>query len=304
MKFEDVKHSIEDSSISHDFMILQYEDVPFVANQWVRAIAECHKESVQYLDSIDSLTRDFVDIFGTKTISSGLRVYECDTLDITTDKLKSEVDLIIVVKKIEKTTKDIYQDYICTLPKLEGWHIKDYVYSVAKGVSEKDLDWFIKVCNNDIYRIENELDKLRIFEPNERKYVFNDMKYDGAFRDLSTFNVFNITNAVTSRDYETLVNALKEIRSFDAEPLGVVTLLYQGFKKLISVWLAANPTPENTGLKSNVIYAIKNSPRVFTKTQLLKSFQFLNSIDKMLKTGQLCDMEDLIDFVICKVLTV
>ena len=39
MKFEDVKHSIEDSSIAHDFMILQYEDVPFVANQWVRAIA-------------------------------------------------------------------------------------------------------------------------------------------------------------------------------------------------------------------------------------------------------------------------
>ena len=38
--------------------------------------------------------------------------------------------------------------------------------------------------------------------------------------------------------------------------------------------------------------------------QLLKSFQFLNSMDKMLKTGQLCDMEDLIDFVICKVLTV
>ena len=31
-------------------------------------------------------------------------------------------------KVIEKTTKDIYQDYICTLPKLEGWHIKDYVY--------------------------------------------------------------------------------------------------------------------------------------------------------------------------------
>lgn len=303
MKFEDVKHSIEDSSITHDLLILQYEDVPFVANQWVRAIANVHKQPIVYLESIESLVQDFVDIFGTKTISDGIRVYHCETLDITTDKLKFEQDLIIVTKKIEKSCKDIYSDSICTLPKLEGWHIKDYVYSVAKGVPEKDLDWFIKVCNSDIYRIENELDKLRLFEPNERKYVFNDMKFDGAFRDLSTFNVFNITNAVTSRDYTNLGNALKEIKSFDAEPLGVVTLLYQGFKKLILVWLASNPTPESTGLKSNVIYAIKNSPKVFTKRQLISAFQFLNNVDKMLKTGQLCDMSELIDFVICKVLT-
>ena len=116
-------------------------------------------------------------------------------------------------------------------------------------------------------------------------------------------NVFNITNAVTSKDKNALINALKEIKSFDAEPLGVVTLLYQGFKKLILVWLASNPTPDTTGLKSNVIYAINKSPRVFNKNQLLNIYQFLNSIDKKLKTGNLCDISHLIDYVICKIFT-
>ena len=303
MRFEDIKTSIENKSISNSLLILQYQDVSFIAYQWAKEIARIHNKPITYLDNIDGLSLNSIDIFGTVDIDEGERIYSCESFTNKSEKLKHENNLIIITNKIDKETENFFKDYICILPKLEPWHIKDYVYSLAEGVPEKELDWFIQICNSDIYRIQNELDKLILFQPNERKFIFDDMKYQGAFKDLSTFNVFNITNAVTSRDYSSLINALKEIKSFDAEPLGVVTLLYQGFKKLILVWLASNPKPENTGLKSNVIYAINKSPRVFTKKQLLDAYQFLNSIDKLLKTGRLCDMSELIDYVICKVLT-
>ena len=141
-----------------------------------------------------------------------------------------------------------------------------------------------------------------MFSGNEQKYMFDDMVNEGCFSDLSTYNVFNITNAVTGKDINLLHNALREIKNFDAEPLGVVTLLYQGFKKLMQVWLSNNPTPENTGLKSNVIYAINKSPRVYSKQQLLSCFETMTDIDRMLKTGELCEMKYLIDYVVCKVL--
>ena len=141
-----------------------------------------------------------------------------------------------------------------------------------------------------------------MFSVNEQKYMFDDMVNEGCFSDLSTYNVFNITNAVTGKDINLLHNALREIKNFDAEPLGVVTLLYQGFKKLMQVWLSNNPTPENTGLKSNVIYAINKSPRVYSKQQLLSCFETMTDIDRMLKTGELCEMKYLIDYVVCKVL--
>ena len=141
-----------------------------------------------------------------------------------------------------------------------------------------------------------------MFSGNEQKYMFEDMVNEGCFSDLSTYNVFNITNAVTGKDINLLHNALREIKNFDAEPLGVVTLLYQGFKKLMQVWLSNNPTPENTGLKSNVIYAINKSPRVYSKQQLLSCFETMTDIDRMLKTGELCEMKYLIDYVVCKVL--
>jgi len=303
MRFEDIKSQIEDSTISDALLILQYQDNNYVAYQWAREIAKIHNKDISYIDSLEGLISASIDIFGTKTIDDGERIYTCETFDITSDKLKSERNLIIITNKITKESENIFKENICILPKLEDWHIKDYVYSLCQGIDEKDLDWLVSVCKSDIYRISNEVDKLTLFSVNERKYLFEDMKYQGAFNDLSTFNVFNITNAVTSRDYGSLLNALKEIKSFDAEPLGVVTLLYQGLKKLILVWLASNPTPENTGLKSNVIYAINKSPRTFTKKQLLDAYQFLNDIDRLLKTGQLCDMNKLIDYVICKVLT-
>lgn len=303
MKFEEVKSSICDGTIDNSFLILQYQDNNFVAYQWAREIAKIHNKHINYIESLEGIISTSIDIFGTINIDDGQRIYSCDTFDINSDKLKNEHDLIIITNNISKDCQSIYKDYICLLPKLEQWHIRDYVYSTCEGISEKDLDWFVEVCKYDIFRIENEVDKLKLFNKTERRYVFDDMKYQGAFRDLSTLNVFNITNSVTTKDKNALVNALKEIKSFDAEPLGIVTLLYQGFRKLILVWLASNPTSETTGLKSNVIYAINKSPKVFNKKQLLDVYQFLNSIDKKLKTGTLCDISHLIDYVICKIFT-
>lgn len=302
MTFEEVKNSIESETIDDKLLILHYRDNPFVADQWCRQISKIRRLSIHYLDSLSAIENNVVDIFGTSDIEDCLRVYRIDSFESTSDTLRAERNLIIVTNNIDSTSKQKFSEFICDLPALEEWHIKDYVYSLAKGVPTNELDWLISICKQDIYRISNELDKLNLFSENERKYVFDDMKFQGAFRDLSEFNVFNITNAVTSKDLPSLANALREIKSFDAEPLGVVTLLYQGFKKLILVWLASRPTPENTGLKSNVIYAINKSPRVYTKQQLLSCYQFLNNIDKMLKTGKI-DTTWLIDYTICKVLT-
>lgn len=303
MKIETLKESIENRSIGDSPIIFLYEDVNFIPLQYINEIATIREKDIEYIESLSSIGSNVNDIFGGTTPSNSMRVLISKELDDISDKIKYEKDIYVVVNKIKDSTcLQKLSDYIVIIPKLEEWQIKDYVYSIAEGIDTKSLDWLIDASNKDIYRLQNELDKFKLFQESERKYLFEDMLSDGAFVDLSSFNVFNITNAVTSRDYVTLANALKEIKSFDAEPLGVVTLLYNGFKKLILVWLANNPTPENTGLKSGMIWAIKNQPRVFTKEQLLSSFLLLTNIDKMLKTGYI-DTSWLIDYIICRILT-
>lgn len=300
---QELKTSIEQRSVGSDMVIFVCEDVTFLPFQYIREIAKIKGMPINYLESIDTLVSSFADIFGMSDVEDGIRVYQTSEIETLNDKLKYEKDLYIIVNKIkDKKTLLDFENNIVNVPKLEGWQLQDYLYSVAEGIDHKDLDWLLGACGGDIYRIENELDKFRLFNETERKYLFNDMLLEGAYHDLSQFNVFNITNAVTSRDYNMLRNALKEIKSFDAEPLGVVTLLYQGFKKLIQVWLAKNPTTENTGLPSKMIWAINKQQRTFDKNQLIKSFLLLTSIDKELKSGNI-DTKWLIDYLICRILT-
>ena len=303
LKFEDVKQSIIDNCFNYPFIIFQYSDNPYIAYQYVNEISKQKNKPLNYIDNLESIEHNIVDIFVTNNIDDGIKVYSCEVFDSLSDNLIRQDNLIVICKKIDKSSQTKFEENICKLPNLELWHLKDFAYSLAEGVDTKELDWLIEACNKDIYRLSNELDKLKLFSAQEQKYLFDDMKFEGAFRDLSTFNVFNITNSVTSKDFNTLKNALKEIKSFDAEPLGVVTLLHDSFKKLILVLLASNPTEQNTGLKSNVIYAIKKSPCMFNKNQILDAFQFLNNIDFMLKTGKI-EIPWLIDYTICKVLTI
>lgn len=305
MEIQELKDKIESKNTTDLFVIFQCKDCNFVADQYIHEIARQQNKSIEYLESLDNIVSSAKDIFGISEINSdSIRVYSCESFEFVKEDLKRENNLFIVTKKVDKNSEKVFQDYIVDVPKLELWQIKDYVYSNLEGIEPKKLDWFIEVCQQDIYRIDNEMSKLKMFNSNERKYLFDSMINDGCFRDVSTFNVFNITNAVTSKDINLLYGALKEVKSFDAEPLGVVTLLYQGFKKLMQVWLAKNPTPENTGLKSNVIYAINKSPRVYSKEQLIRCFLEMTDIDRKLKTGNLCDMKNLIDYCVCKVLCI
>ena len=303
MTLLELKTAIEQEAVGDELVIFQYEDVPFVADQYIREISRIKNLPLQYIESLDSIVSGFADIFGMATMNDGIRVYRATEVESLPDKLKYEKNLYIIVNKIkDKESAATYSDSTVIIPKLEGWQLTDYMYSVAEGVDRKNLDWLIKASEGDIYRLENELDKFRLFSESERKFLFDDMLLEGAFQDLSSFNVFNITNSVTNRDYDSLKNALREIKSFDAEPLGVVTLLYQGFRKLMQVWLAKNPTPESTGLKSGMIYAINKQPRVFSKQQLVSAFLLLTDVDKQLKQGNI-DTKWLIDYVVCRVLT-
>lgn len=303
MTLVQLKTAIEQKAVGDELVIFVYEDVPFVADQYLREISKIKRLPLQHVESLDNISSGFTDIFGLSDIEDGIRVYRATDIETLSDKLKYEKNLYIITNKIkDKQVLSTFENSIVNIPKLEGWQLQDYMYSVAEGVERKSLDWLITATGGEIYRLENELDKFRLFSESERKFLFDDMLYEGAFKDLSSFNVFNITNAITSRDYVKLKEALAEIKSFDAEPLGVVTLLYQGFRKLIQVWLAKQPTPENTGLKSNVIYAINKQPRCYSKAQLLDAFLLLTDIDRQLKNGEI-DTKWLIDYLVCRILT-
>lgn len=303
MDIKILKEKILDNNVKDCFFIFVNSKNSFLSTQYINKISSISNIQLEYIDDVMNLISDNIDIFASDDITvNSLRIFKCEKFDILDDRLKLIKNLIIITDKITKEAEELFEYNIVKMPDIEDWCIKDYVYSNCDGVDTKDLDWLINLCNNDINRLDNEIKKISIFTKNQRKFLFKDFVRDGIFNDLSQYNIFNITNAIQSKDINALKTILPEISRIDVEPVGLITLMNTNFRKILSVWFNVNPTPENTGLKSNQIWAIKNLPRSYTREQLIDIYKTVTLVDAKLKTGEM-PVSLIIDYLIIKILS-
>lgn len=292
MELKSLKQSIKDNSLKEKFFIFIYNKDTFLVEQYYKSIFK----DISYVDDLNDMLYDN-NIFE----ESSNYIYKCEELKELNSSLIFK-NLIIITKKVSKEIKNNYFRYIVEFPDLEKWQIEDYAYTLGEGIDKELLKKFIINCNYNIYRIDNELQKLKGFNKDYLNNLFKKMEEEGAFEDISSYNIFDLTNALQSKDYGKLRDLFYKLPFLEIEsPLLTITL-YQGFKNIIKVWLDKYPTPESTGLKSNQIWAIKNIPHNYSKEQLVKIFKFLTSLDYELKAGNLPNPRDLVDYIILKVL--
>ena len=310
MTLQELQSQIKKGGISNSYIVFECDEKDvsgtFLAFQYTYAIAKARGLEIFYIDDLESLFTDSEDIFYDSTDDGYLKVYYTNEFDCDNVKLNEQTNLIIIALKIAKNdaVRDNCKFNTIKLPKLENWQIKDYMYSVAKGVSKEKLDWLQEMCHNDIHRIQLELDKLTIFDEEERDKIFDKFISDGAYQDLSTVNIFGLTNALTRRDIRGIKVAYPELlKSKDLTEMGFLVVLLTAFRNLLMVKLTTNPTIESTGLKSlNQIQTIRKISTGFTSQQIVDIFSFLSDIDRKIKTGEMW-MDVLIDYIIVKILS-
>ena len=304
MTIQELKSYIETKNVPHDLIIFKDTENNFISNQYIKAISTIRKQEIEYIESPLDLLQDAWSIFGgEEPVVDTLRVVKAPVFVWDNVKISAVKDLIIVVSKFQdKSVEKMFERWIVNVPKIEDWMLKDYVYSTTEGVAHKDLDWLISLCGTNISRLQMELDKLALFGVDERKYVFNDLIRDGAVDDLSSYNIFNFTNAITSRDVTALKSIYRELDRVDINEFGLLTILVKNFRNILMVQTTANPTPESTGLDGKQLYAIKKIPRVYTPQQLVNIYEFLLDIDRRVKIGEL-PADTLIDYIIIKILS-
>lgn len=306
MTIQELKSQIEAGSVTSDLIIFKDTENNFISNQYIQAIRRLKNQEIQYLDSPLELIQDAWSIFGdedTTLEDHTLRVIKSDSFNWSSSRIADLKNVIIVVSKFaDKSIEKLFEPWTVNVPKIEDWMLKDYVYSTTEGVAQKDLDWLINLCGKNRDRLQMELDKLNLFGVDERKYLFNDLIRDGAVDDLSSYSIFNFTNAITSKDLKMLMTIYKELDRVDVNEFGLLTILVKNFKNILMVQLTANPTPESTGIDGKQLYAIKRIPRVYSADQLVKIYQMLLDIDRQVKSGEL-PTDILIDYIVIKILS-
>lgn len=282
MNCEELKSKILTNTLDDSFLIFVYPDNLFTVAQYVDKICETKKLKVVYAEDLTDVPADANSLFGVEDDSLFVIYDDKVTLKGEVDKYKNT---IIICKEV--TNAKEYDKYIVKFPKLNEEQIKEYMTVLCPGVSVNDLNWLYDITGGDIYRIYNELNKIKLFPKTQQETIFNALRAEGNFRDLTTLNIFNFIKAFMKKDYNTIKDCLTLLDVIDIECTGVVTLLLNNIKNVIDIQTDENATPNKLGVTPKQFNAIKFYCGKYPSMNLIRLYKFLTGIDYRLKSGRL-----------------
>lgn len=294
MLITDLKDSILNKKVQEKLYIFKYDDTDFVPMQYAKEIGKICGATLSFIDSLDEIvpTWGIVD-------DKVLYIYKCDSI---TEISKKASNLIIITKSVGKDVVSSFSESIVVFPKLEDWMLEDFVISYCDGITSEDAKWLVSRYSNP-YKIANELDKVKIFPTEMHNHQFNLFAENGVFSPIEGEHLLELSSALQKKDFTTVCKIINtDNYEMGIDPLPLLFMLQTAFKKLLKVWLNKNPTPDNTGLKSNQIWAINKLPKVFSRDGLLHIFGMVSMLDSKIKSGEM-PMNMLADYLIIKILS-
>ena len=300
-----LKESLNANVALNTIYIFKWVDNPFLAYQYAHKIASIRKLPLITVSDISDLYHDDADVFGMNDVSDSIKLFVCTKFEVPEEVNVDTIKDTVVICQETSVSTNVYE-----FPKLEDWQIKAYMKSQCKGLNDDEVNWLFGITssisknNENVYRLDNEMKKIKCFNESEQDRVFKELSSSNGYCDLSPLNIFNFTNAILKKDKMTIMSVLEDIESIDVEGTGLITILHKNLKQLIDVQIGKNTTAESLGMSIKQYKAIQYNCGKYTSEGLIKAFEFITGLDYKLKSGQL-DMSNqrLIDYIVCSVLS-
>ena len=296
MDIKELKNKIEYKTLSDDFMVWKLEDYSskVIAEQYIHKIAEFKKLNVKYIT-------DFSDIADSGFIEDdNLYIFNIDKLE----KFEIHNNCIVVCNKTN------YGDVI-VIPKLEPWQFVDYLQYKLPGMNRADLEWLItqyevtdsRVTKINYERLENDLDKIAIFEPALQDSIFNELYNSGEYDTISNLTVFDLSDALIKKDSKLALEVMKVFDYIDSQPhIWILSILLGNFRNIIGIQLAKDAKASDLGISDKQFYVVKKyNTGYYNAKQLYNIYEMLTKCEWLFKFGGL-NMEWLADYIIVKIL--
>lgn len=299
MTVKQLKKNIQQGLISHDFMIFMWEDNTFLVKDYVSQIANDLMAQVVPISKLQGSNHNALSLVF--TANKDLKILEIETFAQDLPDYSIFEDTIVICKKLDKKIKDKVVDFVVKFPKLLSWQVADYVRTLCPQIPEDELTWLWTACNEDIYRVLNQVDKIRMFPQHKHREILAALKNDAA-TDLFNLSAFDLSEAIIKADIKTVLGFLHHRDCVYVQPLALVALLLNNYKKIAMVVLNSGITAEVMGISMKQYNAIKYYYRGYTQEQLQFIIQFLTAIDFKLKNGELeLNKDAFIDYIIVNV---
>lgn len=278
MDVKELKKEILENTFDTFPLILKYQDNKFLCYHYVNAICKNKNKKKIFINALNEL-KDDSNLFDTE--SEYIYIYDVEKLEES--HIQDYKDLIVICKSVPSDLEVDYTD----IPKLISWQIEDYVKMRLPGLDDKQVKWLCDVAKYDIYRLNQECLKLEMFNKGSQKVLFEEINFENGYSDLNPLTIFNFTNAIMKKDYNSLKAILSDLENIDIEAVGMVTILIKQVKNLLDIQTNPRNTAASLNMTPGQFNAIKYNVGKFTDKQLINMFEFLTSIDCKLKSGEL-----------------
>jgi hypothetical protein len=295
MTLKDLKIAITQRTLSNNFLILKNAENPikdsnaaFLSEQYLVEISKARNLEIEPVNSIYEPLQSTLSLLLPQKKLSVVRV---DIFEETSLDYSQFVDTVVICNKVDSKIAPVLTDFIVEIPKLETWHIEDYAKSLVPEVAPANLLWLIKATDHKIHRILNEIDKAKLFSPNEHDMILKALRNE-CYSDL--YRNFDLEKELDIRDFSAQAVA-QAIVNKNMSQVSYFFLRRQFFAfdvNLLNYWL----------LK----YLVDRVPTTFAADQakLIDKIEFVSSLSIKIRKGELeLSNSSLFDYIALKLLT-
>ena len=305
MILAELKTMLKEGKAPSNLIVFLCEDNFFIADQYVEEICKVRNKVPRKVESLAEISDTTLGLIFDN--ESNLNILKTDTFSETGTAFETLTDTIILCKKIDKNLTNVLKDFVINVAAPNEWQMKAYIKTVCTGLNDNAINWLYEAAKHNIYKINNELDKLLLFMPNERLLALSELRFEPG-TDLYDFDLerdkYNIKDAILRGDLLKLSDFIANFNTLNIEPTYLVSLLLTDCKQAI-ILLYGGGTAETFGFKQSRVEAIKKASNHLSQDKLHKLVKFLAGIDAKLKLGQLeLSKESLFNYILSNVLKV
>lgn len=304
MKLQDLKILIESDAIRDDFLIFVCAEDTFIANMYIDAICEKQQLKKTVADSIFVQDSALSLVLG---FENDLRVVYADVFTEYDQDYSRFTNTIVVCNAVDKKLTKLVADYVVNIPKLADWQIASYIEQQLKDcckIHEGTVSELLGLTGSNIYRVQNEIDKLQLFNTSEQPTILCELLLspDAANNRITAFE---LEAAILNRDKSLLIKFFKNRTLNSITLLSLTGILLSKLKKTLLITYGNITATEaaELGVSEKQYYYLRRNPIAISQQQLAEKLKVLSNIDLVLKSGLLdISSEAQIDYLIMKVM--
>ena len=282
MTLMDLKKSIEAKNIPDDFMIFLCSENSFIADQYVDAICEINNLVKTRINTLQDQASALSLVLGS---TDELKVMKVDTFEEALIDYSDLKNTVVICNKIDKKVKPLVEDYVIEIAKLADWQNKSYITLICPVLYDDELDWLYQATNGDIYKMINEVDKIKLFPVPEQRSVLDAIRFSPD-SDLYSVSIFDLADAIIRNNKPFVLDFLRH-KNINFDLMQIVGATLQKVKNIILVTQNSGKTASEIGINDKYMYRLRKDWNGFPESRLKALLEFISGIDLKLKTGSL-----------------